>query len=82
MIDSQKSLLFLGSLAAAGCEILFGLSYVFSKQAASESGVSALLGWRFFVAIAAMSLFFLRYFIKGLDAQFSRFSFPMRQYRE
>ena len=48
MIDSHKSLLFLGSLAAAGCEILFGLSYVFSKQAASESGVSALLGWRFF----------------------------------
>ena len=57
MIDFQKSSLFLGSLAAAGCEILFGLSYVFTKQAASESGVSALLGWRFFVAIAVMSLF-------------------------
>ena len=57
MIDSQKKSLILGSLAAAGCEILFGLSYVFTKQVASESGVFALLGWRFFVAIAVMSLF-------------------------
>ena len=56
MIDSQKKSLILGSLAAAGCEILFGLSYVFTKQVASESGVFALLGWRFFVAIAVMSL--------------------------
>ena len=45
-----------GSLCALGCEVLYGLSYLFTKQTAETSSPLALLGWRFVVALAAMSL--------------------------
>lgn len=45
-----------GSLSALGCEILFGLSYIFTKQATTCASEFALLGWRFLVAVLAMSL--------------------------
>ena len=38
---------FIGCLCALGCEILFGLSYAFTKQATESTGAFELLGWRF-----------------------------------
>lgn len=46
----------LGTLCAISCETLYGLSYIFTKQATGCSSEFALLGWRFFVAALAMSL--------------------------
>lgn len=46
----------LGCLCALGCETLFGLSYIFTKQATSHVSALALLGWRFLIAILVMSL--------------------------
>lgn len=46
----------IGCLCAASCETLYGLSYLFTKQATECSSAFALLGWRFFVAALAMSL--------------------------
>ena len=46
----------LGTLCAISCETLYGLSYLFTKQATGCSSEFALLGWRFFVAALAMSL--------------------------
>lgn len=45
----------LGSLAAIGCEGLYGLSYIFTKQGTDQASVLALLGWRFLVAFIVMS---------------------------
>ena len=45
-----------GSLCALGCEVLYGLSYLFTKQTAETARPLALLGWRFVVALAAMNL--------------------------
>ena len=45
-----------GNLCALGCEVLYGLSYLFTKQTAETASPLALLGWRFVVALAAMSL--------------------------
>ena len=45
-----------GSLCELGCEVLYGLSYLFTKQTAETASPLALLGWRFVVALAAMSL--------------------------
>lgn len=46
----------IGSLAAIGCEILYGLSYIFTKQATANASELALLGWRFLVAALAIIL--------------------------
>ena len=46
----------LGTLCAISCETLYGLSYIFTKQATGCSSEFALLGWRFFIAAFAMSL--------------------------
>ncbi|MFR8977288.1 MAG: DMT family transporter [Christensenellales bacterium] len=35
-----------GSLCALGCEVLYGLSYLFTKQTAETASPLALLGWR------------------------------------
>jgi drug/metabolite transporter (DMT)-like permease len=45
-----------GCLCAIGCEVLFGMSYAFTKQATGSASTFALLGWRFFIAFIAMSL--------------------------
>ena len=45
-----------GCLCALGCEVLFGLSYVFTKKATDVAGEFELLGWRFLVAFIVMSL--------------------------
>ena len=47
--------LVMGSLCALGCEVLYGLSYVFTKQATQAASVLSLLGWRFLLAFVSMS---------------------------
>ena len=49
----------LGCLCAAGCEVMYGLSYSFTKQATEVAGPFALLGWRFLTAALGMSLLVL-----------------------
>lgn len=44
---------FLGCLCALACETIFGLSYLFTKDATGSATPLALLGWRFAVALAA-----------------------------
>jgi len=53
-----------GILCAIGCETLYGLSYIFTKQATACASEFALLGWRFFLAVLVMSLCVLPGFIK------------------
>jgi len=53
-----------GTLCAIGCETLYGLSYIFTKQATACASGFALLGWRFFLAVLVMSFCVLLGFIK------------------
>ena len=53
-----------GILCAIGCETLYGLSYIFTKQATACASELALLGWRFFLAVLIMRLCILLGFIK------------------
>lgn len=53
--NEQKDLI-IGSLCAIGCETLFGLSYLFTKEAGQSASALALLGWRFLVAALFMLL--------------------------
>jgi len=55
MKKTNKQSLVLGSLAALGCEGLYGLSYIFTKQGTNQASVLALLGWRFLIAFVVMS---------------------------
>ena len=52
----KKNSIWVGSLCALGCETLYGLSYLFTKQTADAESALALLGWRFVAALAVMSL--------------------------
>ncbi len=61
--ENQKSNT-VGILCAVGCETLYGLSYIFTKQATACASELALLGWRFFLAVLVMSLCVLLDFIK------------------
>ena len=45
-----------GYLCAIGCEVLYGMSYIFTKQATQTSSALSLLGWRFLIAFLLMSL--------------------------
>lgn len=63
MKTEQKNLL-TGSLAAAACEFFYGLSYVFTKHATDGATPLALLGWRFLIALATMSVLVLLRVIK------------------
>jgi drug/metabolite transporter (DMT)-like permease len=51
---NDKNNVLIGCLCALGCEVLFGLSYAFTKQATGEASALALLGWRFLMAFAVM----------------------------
>ena len=46
----------IGSLCALGCEVLYGMSYVFTKQATLSASALSLLGWRFVLAFFVMSI--------------------------
>lgn len=45
----------LGCLCALTAETIYGLSYVFTKDATETASAFTLLGWRFFIAFLAMS---------------------------
>lgn len=49
--------IFIGCASAATCEILFGLSYLFTKQITYEASEITLLSWRFLTAFIVMSVF-------------------------
>ena len=51
-----KKALFTGCLCAAGAEILHGMSYAFTKQSTNVAGVFFILGWRFLIAAAVMTV--------------------------
>lgn len=53
-----------GCLCALSCETLYGLSYMFTKQAMEVTSAFTLLGWRFLVAAVVMSLLVLSGVIK------------------
>lgn len=57
MNNKKKKDLIVGSLCALGCETLFGLSYIFTKQVTNLVSPFALMGWRFFIAFIVMSIF-------------------------
>ena len=52
----NRNNLMIGSLCALGCEILYGMSYVFTKQATQSASALSLLGWRFVLAFVVMSI--------------------------
>lgn len=54
-IHDQRSIR-LGILAAISCEAIFGLSYIFTKQATQSTSEFSLLAFRFFVAFVVMSV--------------------------
>lgn len=45
-----------GVICALGCETLFGLSIIFTKQVTEYADAFFLLGWRFLIAFVVMSL--------------------------
>ncbi|OFI06696.1 putative DMT superfamily transporter inner membrane protein [Clostridium acetireducens DSM 10703] len=69
MSYKKSNNLIIGCLCAIGCEIFFGLSYIFTKQATDNASVLSLLCWRFLVAFIVMSICtfsgFIRINLKG-----------------
>lgn len=55
MIPENRKNILLGYLCAVGCETLFGLSYICTKEAAYAASALSLLGWRFFIAAVVMA---------------------------
>lgn len=53
-----------GCLCAWGCEVIFGLSYIFTKEATGATSELALLGWRFIVAFLVMNAYIFSGLIK------------------
>jgi len=53
---NRKKAVLTGCLCACGCEILHGMSYAFTKQSTNSAGVFFVLGWRFLLAAAVMTL--------------------------
>ena len=56
MVESKNNKIFIGYLCAIGTEIVFGMSYIFTKQAVNEASTFSLLGWRFFIGFVIMSI--------------------------
>lgn len=52
---SKKNKLLIGCLCALFCELLFGFSYLFTKQITASFSTLTLLGWRFTVAFILMN---------------------------
>ncbi len=55
MAESKNNKIFIGYLCAIGTEIVFGMSYIFTKKAVNEASTFSLLGWRFFIGFVVMS---------------------------
>lgn len=64
MFNKNEHKIIIGCASAAVCEILFGLSYLFTKQATSHVNELTLLSWRFLVALISMSIFLVLGIIK------------------
>ena len=64
LFEKKENNIIIGCLCAFGSEFLFGLSFLFSKDATNQAGVFELLGWRFLIAFAAMSICALTGIIK------------------
>ena len=54
-MKKKKNDILTGCLCALVCEFLYGLSYIFTKNATDSASVPALLGWRFVVAFIVLS---------------------------
>ena len=48
-----------GSACALGCEVLYGLSYIFTRHVSENTSGFALLGWRFLIAFLVINLLVL-----------------------
>lgn len=55
----QEKRTLVGIFSALGCETIFGLSYIFTKQATDVAEPLALLSWRFVIAFLAVNLLVL-----------------------
>lgn len=64
MFYKNENKIIIGCVSAAVCEILFGLSYLFTKQVTSQVNELTLLSWRFLVALISMSVFVLLGIVK------------------
>lgn len=56
METRRENSVLIGCLCALGCEMLFGFSYLFTKNATSSASAFALMGWRFLIAIIIMGI--------------------------
>ena len=56
VLKNTKNHILIVCRCALGCETIFGLSYVFTKQATNVASAFAFLGWRFLIAAVFMSL--------------------------
>ena len=64
MTRKSNNSILIGCLCAIGCETIFGLSYVFTKQATNVATAFQFLGWRFLIAAIFMSVCILLGLIK------------------
>ena len=62
MTEIQKKTL-IGCVCAVSCEILFGLSYLFTKKITSDVDAVTLLGWRFLLAFIMMNILLIAGYI-------------------
>ena len=53
-----------GILCALACELIYGFSYLFTKNATDHASELSLLGWRFFVAVTVMGILALLGIVK------------------
>lgn len=54
--NKSENKIIIGCLCAIGCETIFGLSYIFTKQATNIASSLTLLSWRFVLAFLIMSI--------------------------
>lgn len=71
----NKRSVIIGCLCAFGCETLYGLSYLFTRQATRTASAFALLGWRFFIAAAVMCILAALHVVK-IDVK-GKSAFPL-----
>ncbi len=70
--------IWIGCLSAIAGEMLFGFSFLFTKNAAAEASAFALLGWRFLLAWSTMTLLAAVRLVRfRLDAQLIRRLLPI-----
>lgn len=63
-MKTREKNIIIGCLSAVLCEILYGTSYLFTKEATKLASAFALLGWRFLVASILMTILVILGIIK------------------